>query len=173
MNGIISADDTPLASLPPGYRALVFGGTGGIGAALVAALSGDTRCAMVYSATHRAMERKPKVERLAFSLEDEASFASCVSSAAASGPLNLVIVATGLLHDDGLKPEKSWREIDSAALERAFRINAIGPALIAKHALDHLCRKNKAVFAALSARVGSIDDNRLGGCTPIAPARQP
>ena len=152
-----------LASLPQGYRALVFGGSGGIGEALIAALASDPRCAIVFAASRRTITSRPKVERLAFSLEDEASITACVASAAATGPLDLIIVATGLLHDDGLKPEKSWRTIDVAALERAFRINAIGPALIAKHALDHLCRKNKAVFAALSARVGSIDDNRLGG----------
>lgn len=152
-----------LVSLPPAYRALVFGGSGGIGAALVAALAGDPRCSAVYSATRRAIGRRPNVERLAFSLEDEASIATCMTRATAAGPLNLIIVATGLLQDDKMTPEKSWRAIDATALERAFRTNTIGPALIAKHALDRLCSKNKAVFAALSARVGSIEDNRLGG----------
>ncbi len=79
-------------------------------------------------------------------------------------PLHLVIVATGILHDgDGLHPEKSWRALDAASLEKAFRINASGPALVAKHFLPLLARKRKSAFAVLSARVGSISDNRLGG----------
>ena len=78
--------------------------------------------------------------------------------------LDLVIVATGILHDGpDLRPEKTWRSLDASALERVYRINTIGPALIAKHLLPSLAPDRKSVFAALSARVGSISDNRLGG----------
>lgn len=153
-----------LASFASGYRALVFGSTGGIGAALTAALAADLRCGQVYAAARQQqLPALPKVTPLAFALEDEASIAEAVAVAAAAGPLDLVIAATGLLHDVGLQPEKSWRAMDVAALERAFRINTIGPALIAKHALLHLPSDRKAAFAVLSARVGSISDNRLGG----------
>lgn len=152
-----------LASFAHGYRALVFGGSGGIGAAIVRALAADPRCATVFAAARRAIVPARKVEPLAFSLEDEASIANCVARAAEGGPLDLVIVATGLLHDHAMTPEKSWRAINAENLEHAFRINATGPALIAKHALDQLARDRKSAFAALSARVGSIEDNRLGG----------
>jgi NAD(P)-dependent dehydrogenase (short-subunit alcohol dehydrogenase family) len=83
--------------------------------------------------------------------------------AAGKGELRLVIDATGFLHDDRQTPEKSWRQLDAENLARAFALNAIGPALIMKHVLPLLPRSGKAVFATLSARVGSIGDNRLGG----------
>ena len=152
-----------LTSLPDGYRALVFGASGGIGAAFVAALAADPRCGVVYAASRHPLPGEGKVRPLPFDLEDEASIAAAVAEASATGPLDIVLVATGLLHDGALQPEKTFRALDPMAFDRAFRINATGPALIAKHALPHLPRDRKAVFAALSARVGSIADNRLGG----------
>ena len=74
-----------------------------------------------------------------------------------------MIVATGLLHGEGIAPEKSMRAIEGAALDRYFRVNATGPALVMRHFLPLLARDRRALFVALSARVGSIDDNRIGG----------
>jgi NAD(P)-dependent dehydrogenase (short-subunit alcohol dehydrogenase family) len=74
-----------------------------------------------------------------------------------------VIVATGLLHAGERGPEKAMRELDPAWLAETYAINAIGPALVAKHFLPIMPRTGRAVFAALSARVGSISDNKLGG----------
>jgi NAD(P)-dependent dehydrogenase (short-subunit alcohol dehydrogenase family) len=96
-------------------------------------------------------------------LLDEASLERAGAFAAAKGEIRLVIDATGFLHDEGQGPEKSWRQIDAAKLARAFALNAIGPALIMKHFLPLFPRSIRAVFATLSARVGSIGDNRLGG----------
>jgi hypothetical protein len=85
-----------------------------------------------------------------------------------------VIVASGILHDgDRLRPEKTWRALDGAALEGVYRVNAVGPALVAKHFLPLLARNRKSVFAALSARVGSISNNHLVAGTPIGPRRLP
>jgi len=146
-----------LASFASPLRALVFGAGGGIGAAFAAELAAHPRVARVYSAARSA---SPPWN---FTLQDEASIAAVVAAAAAEGPLDLVIVATGVLHNAQLRPEKSWRSLDAAALAEAFAVNATGPALIAKHALGHLRRDAKSAFACLSARVGSIEDNRLGG----------
>jgi hypothetical protein len=77
--------------------------------------------------------------------------------------VRLVIDASGILHGDGLSPEKSWRDLDATQMARAFAVNAIGPALLMKHFLPLLPRQGRSVFATLSARVGSIGDNRLGG----------
>ena len=88
---------------------------------------------------------------------------SVALAAADVGPLDLLFVATGLLHDGDVQPEKSLAALDPDAMMRLYQVNAIGPALVAKHFLPHLARGRKAVFAALSARVGSIGDNRLGG----------
>jgi NAD(P)-dependent dehydrogenase (short-subunit alcohol dehydrogenase family) len=97
-------------------------------------------------------------------IADETSIEAAASIVGASGPVHLLIVATGLLHDgDALQPEKSYRTQTPEAYARAFAVNTIGPALIAKHFLPLFPREGRAVFACLSARVGSITDNRLGG----------
>ncbi len=152
-----------LRTFAPGYRAMVFGAGGGIGAALAAALADDPACAVVHAGARRAIDAGAKLAPFRLDLDDEASIAAAVESAAADGPLDLVIVATGVLHGPGLAPEKTWRAIEAGALAKAFAVNAIGPALIAKHALARLPTDRKAVFAALSAKVGSISDNRSGG----------
>ena len=153
-----SMTDIPaLESFAPGLRALVFGAGGGIGAAFAAELGTHPRVGHVYAAA-RSAEAPWR-----FDLRDEASIAAVAAAAAADGPLDLVLVATGVLHTATLRPEKSWRSLDAAALAEAFSINATGPALIAKHTLGLLRRDAKAAFACLSARVGSIEDNRLGG----------
>ena len=152
-------DDSPLAlaSFRAPLRALVFGASGGIGGAFADLLAAHDRVEAVYAASRTA------TPPWNFSLEDEASIAAVAAAAAAAGPLDLVIVATGMLHDEHLQPEKTWRSLDAAALSRAFAVNTTGPALIAKHTLGLLRRDAKSVFACLSARVGSIEDNRLGG----------
>jgi NAD(P)-dependent dehydrogenase (short-subunit alcohol dehydrogenase family) len=94
-------------------------------------------------------------------LRDEASIAAAAGRIGA--PVDLVLVASGLLHGDRVSPERSYRELSPEALADSFAVNAIGPALVAKHFLPLLPRKGPAVFACLSARVGSITDNRLGG----------
>jgi NAD(P)-dependent dehydrogenase (short-subunit alcohol dehydrogenase family) len=96
-------------------------------------------------------------------LLDEASIAVAAAHVATGPAPTLVIVATGLLHEGNHGPEKALRELDPAWLAKSYAINAIGPALVAKHFLPLMPRTGRTVFAALSARVGSISDNRLGG----------
>jgi len=99
----------------------------------------------------------------ALDLRDESTIASCAAHAARLGVPRLILDATGVLHSDGLQPEKSLRQLNATQMAEAFAINAIGPALLMKHFLPLLPRNEKSVFATLSARVGSIGDNRLGG----------
>ena len=146
-------------------RAAVIGAGGGIGAALLARLANDPRYGRIHAfARTGAVAPNPKVVTGTLDLTDDASIAAAARAAGADGPLDLVVVATGLLHDGpDMQPEKDWRALDADRLARAFAINATGPALVAKHFLPLLPRKGRSVFAALSARVGSISDNRRGG----------
>ena len=148
-----------------GLRAAIFGANGGIGAALVAQLENSGRYDTIYAgARNLPGVMQPQTVPFCFDLKDENSIIQAANMMAGSGPLDLVIVATGLLHRaDQPAPEKSWRAIDGRAMAELFAINAIGPALIAKHFLPLMRKDGRCVFAALSARVGSISDNRLGG----------
>lgn len=153
-----------MQSLPESYRAIVFGATGALGGAFVSALSADPRCARMYAgARTRPEAASEKTETFTFNLEDEASISESLAAISTAGPVHLILIATGVLHDSRTQPEKTWRALDADAMAHAYAINAIGPSLIAKHALALLPRDQRGLFAALSARVGSIEDNRLGG----------
>jgi NAD(P)-dependent dehydrogenase (short-subunit alcohol dehydrogenase family) len=140
---------------PPGFKALVVGASGGIGAALVTALQSDPTCAHV-----AALSRSSPVR---IDLLDEQTLAAAAAELTPSGPYHLIITAVGILQNESLKPEKSLRALDPAQMAASFAINAIGPALVIKHFSPLLPRSGRAVLATLSARVGSIGDNRLGG----------
>jgi hypothetical protein len=143
------------ASLPRHGVAVVFGASGGVGAALVENLRAGGCFSHVAAFSRRSDP--------AFDLTDEASIVRAAASLAGLGDLRLAIDATGFLHDAAQGPEKTWRDLDAAKLARAFAVNAIGPALLMKHVLPALAPAGKTVFATLSARVGSIGDNHLGG----------
>lgn len=142
---------------------VVVGASGGIGHALVAALLADDGVAAVHAFSRQAIEpHHAKLKTGHMDILDEAQIAAAANHIA--GDIHVVLVATGLLHDAAsLLPEKSWRAISADALARSYAVNAIGPALVAKHFLPRLPRQGRAIFAALSARVGSISDNNLGG----------
>jgi NAD(P)-dependent dehydrogenase (short-subunit alcohol dehydrogenase family) len=137
----------------PGTVALIVGATGSIGGALNTSLC----CSDAFSEILA-------VSRPALDVTSEESVAALAEKIAnMSQELSLVIDATGYLHDANAMPEKSWRQIDPEHLVKAFRINAIGPAILMKHFLPLMPRDRRSVFATLSARVGSIGDNKLGG----------
>lgn len=133
--------------------AVVIGASGGIGAAVAERLRASGRFAIVHALSRSGT---------GLDLEDEASIAAAAARVAEGPAPSLIFVATGVLHD-GHEPERTYRALSAEHLLRDHRINAVGPALIAKHFLPLLPRDRRAVFAALSARVGSIGDNRLGG----------
>ncbi len=135
--------------------AVVIGASGGVGAALVRALEERGAFARVIALGRSSA---PPLD-----LTDEASIAAACAYVAEQGEARLVIDATGFLHDERFTPEKSLRQLDPAHMAKAFAINAIGPALLMKHFLARAPRAGRFVFASLSARVGSIGDNHLGG----------
>lgn len=142
--------------LPEGGLALVIGAQGGIGAALLSALDASGQFASVQG---WGRSTTPALDLL-----DENSIRACAQTLSPDGPpLRLVIDATGFLHKAPWSPEKSWQQLDPQHMAHSFAVNAIGPALLMKHLLPLLARDGKSVFATLSAKVGSIGDNRLGG----------
>lgn len=136
--------------------AVVVGGTGGIGSAFVDHLE-DTECFAQVMPVGRSTEP-------ALNLLDEDSIAAAADAVSRrDAPVRLVIDATGILHGEDLSPEKRLAHLDGEQLALLFAVNATGPALLMKHFLPLLPREGKSVFATLSAKVGSIGDNQLGG----------
>ncbi|MBC7135771.1 MAG: SDR family NAD(P)-dependent oxidoreductase [Oceanibaculum nanhaiense] len=142
--------------LPENAIAVVIGAGGGIGAAVLDQLRQRGSFALVLGFGRHS---DPALDLL-----DEASIEKAARHVATlPGELRLLFDASGFLHGYGFQPEKSWRDLDPAHLAHNFAVNAIGPALLMKHFLPMLPRQGKAVFATLSAKVGSIGDNQLGG----------
>ena len=142
-----------MRSLREGYSALVLGASGAIGQAFVQALQADPRCGGVQTCS--------RGQPIAWDLCDEASLAALAVQL--RGPLHLVVDATGALVIDGQGPEKSLQALQSESLLRSLQVNAVGPALLLRHLSPLFARGERVIWAKLSARVGSIEDNRKGG----------
>lgn len=155
-----------LASLSPNSNVAVIGASGGIGAEFVRQLSADARIDHIHAWSRAPVEESDSRIRVgAIDLFDEVSIREAGIASSIVAPLDAVFVTTGVLHDVSIQPEKSIAGICPEAMLDILGVNAVGPALVAKHFLPLLRRDTKTVFAALSARVGSISDNRLGGWT--------
>lgn len=144
-------------------RAAVFGASGGIGGALCEALIAGG-CERVYAGSRGGIAPAGEgITPFAFDLTDEASIKAAADLMRADPP-EWVIVATGVLTlADGTGPERTFKRLDPSAMAQVFALNTIGPAMVAKHILPLMPRDDRFVFTALSARVGSISDNGLGG----------
>jgi NAD(P)-dependent dehydrogenase (short-subunit alcohol dehydrogenase family) len=153
-----------LSSISENANVAVVGASGGIGSEFVRQLSSDPRVAQVHAMSRSAREfASDNVLSHVLDFDDEETIRAAAIAATSSAPFDVVIVASGLLHDGDTQPEKSMAQIEAFAMLDVMRINTVGPALVAKHFLPLMRRRAKTVFAALSARVGSISDNRLGG----------
>jgi NAD(P)-dependent dehydrogenase (short-subunit alcohol dehydrogenase family) len=141
-------------SLPVGYRALVIGASGTIGAEFAALLSADPRCGEVVKLHRHSLP--------AIDMQDEQSIAAAAKALAGGAPFHLVIHAAGLLHDADLMPEKKLSDVRADNLMKSFSVNAIGPALVLRYFAPLLNNEGSRMIF-LSAKVGSIGDNRLGG----------
>ena len=151
-------------SFNPDAHVAVSGASCGIGGAFCRALAGLDHVRRLQALSRSITEfDDDKIHSSTLDLLDDASSAAAAERVSEDGPLDLVIVATGILHRDELQPEKTLREIDGSSMLDVLRVNTVGPAVVAKHFLPLMRRGTKSVFAVLSARVGSIDDNRLGG----------
>ncbi|MBE9000145.1 SDR family NAD(P)-dependent oxidoreductase [Nostoc sp. LEGE 12447] len=155
-------------------NALIVGASQGIGFGFVKRLLQDEKIAKVF-ATSRQLELAPDLisfadehsERLIcleMDITDELQIVETIQKIHTQvDKLHLVVNCVGLLHEDTLQPEKSLRQINSENLLRYFQINSIGAVLLAKHLLPLLRHGERSVFASISAKLGSIGDNQLGG----------
>jgi NAD(P)-dependent dehydrogenase (short-subunit alcohol dehydrogenase family) len=144
-----------MLSLPEGYRALVIGVSGAIGNALLQQLQSDPRCSSVSGVSRQST---PGLDLL-----DESSIAACAKALAEQGPFQLVVDATGALTVNGRGPEKRLEELDATHLLASLQLNAVGPGLLLKHFAPLMASGERVIWGKLSARVGSIEDNRKGG----------
>ena len=143
-----------LQTMPEGYRALVIGAGGAIGKAFVRQLQSDPRCAQVLGLGRQTLP--------AIDFEQETSIAAAAAELAPQGQFHLIINAAGLLHRPDFMPEKQLGQLCYAQLLSTFTVNTLGPALLLRY-FSPLLDRRRGVMAMLSAKVGSIEDNRLGG----------
>ncbi|MGE6739904.1 SDR family NAD(P)-dependent oxidoreductase [Allorhizobium pseudoryzae] len=141
-----------MTSLPAGYRALVIGASGGIGEAMAAVIAADDTCGELL-----------RLSRSADGLDVTSEESVSAAASAIAGEFHLIFCATGGLTIDGIGPEKSLRQISGEAMMKQFALNAVGTALVTKYFAAKLAKRERALMAFLSARVGSIGDNHLGG----------
>lgn len=149
-----------------GAPVVIVGVSGGIGRALCEALVADARFGRVFGLSRcRPKDWVDGYDKhwLPVDILDEATVLEAAAIVSEDGSPSRIIVATGMLHGPELSPEKSMRMLDPYHLATLFAVNAIGPALVAKHFLPMTPRTGSSHFAVLSARVGSIGDNQLGG----------
>ena len=144
-----------MQSIEHPFKALVLGSSGTIGAAFVQALQNSPGCSQVVGVS--------RASHAGFALEDEKGLEHVAAQEKSKGPFSVIVDATGALTIDGQGPEKRLAALNASQLARAFEVNAIGRALILKHFIDLLPRQGRCLFAVLSARVGSLSDNKLGG----------
>jgi NAD(P)-dependent dehydrogenase (short-subunit alcohol dehydrogenase family) len=155
---------TSMTSLPEGYRAVVIGAGGGIGSAVAAALGADERCGALYALSRTGLGGPDAAVKLAAGVTDAASLTAAAAQIGADGPIDLIFIASGLLHrDTAVQPEKSWRQIAPDPFAEVFAVNATGPMLALTALLPLVPRDRRVLIGAVGARVGSIGDNRLGG----------
>lgn len=147
--------------------ALIVGASQGIGLEFARQFLNRVDC--VY-ATYRSAEcelfslEHPNLERLPLDLTDEAQIETAIAKIKSeSAQLHYVINCVGVLHDGTMQPEKSLRHLNADQLTKYFQINSIGAALLAKHVQPLLKHRDRAILATISAKVGSIADNQIGG----------
>lgn len=143
-----------LNSFPEGFRACVIGASGAIGKAFVEHLQNQSHCSCVVALHRNSFP--------ALDLTDEKSIQIAADAIKDQGPFHLIIHAAGILHQQNFMPEKKLADLNFEQMQTTFMVNAFGPALVLRH-FSKLLDKERGVFVLLSAKVGSIEDNHLGG----------
>ena len=156
-------NDNLLSNFTKHINVAVVGASGGIGEALVKLLLLQRNINKIYCLSRsKTSYDDQRVQALFIDMTDEVSIENAANDINAD-QIDIVIIASGVLHGNHYSPEKSLKDLHMDKFNAVFAANTFGPALIAKHFISFLPRDRKSVFASLSARVGSIEDNRLGG----------
>ena len=145
-------------------KTIIIGSGGGIGKGFVDYYALQDSSNLIYTLSRKKDDiRSDNITHIPIDIEDEESISNAAKQCGEAGSFDKIIVCTGLLHSDVLKPEKSLRDIDRDSLLKIFSINTIGPTLIGKYFIPLLKKDSPSILSFLSARVGSISDNRIGG----------
>lgn len=145
------------------YQAVI-GASGALGEAFISALLDESPENRLLVFSRRPITHgDARVTYVPIAYDSESALKSAVAAIAPDVRFERIVVATGLLHNDRVKPEKSLRELNYEVMQEVFMANTFFPAMVAKHFLPRLATDRRAVMAFLSARVGSITDNHLGG----------
>ena len=164
-----------LGSFEQPVRAFIQGGSGGIGLGFVHCLLGDPHVAKVFASSRHPSESTAlkrlkdregtRLQLLSMDVTAEASIADAAAAVSSTtAGIDLLIYCAGILHDErGMRPERRLTDVEAEAVLRSFQVNALGALLVAKHFQRLFDRSARCVLANLSARVGSVGDNRLGG----------
>ena len=156
-----------LLGLTAPMTAIVVGARGGLGASFAQALSDSPGVTHVLTTSRDQdwceSEPLPSERRVHADLTQERDLEHLAALIPEDAPLKLVLNCSGLLHAGEVKPERTWRELDLEHMRRVFDVNALGVGLLVKHLVPCMPRRERALFVSISARVGSIGDNRLGG----------
>lgn len=155
--GLLESFDRPV-------NAVVVGASGGIGAAVLELLDHCPNVTNILALSRKPVTEGQKIKSMTIDLMDEGTIKDASAYAKAEmGCVDLVFVATGILHEVTEQPEKTFRNLSVDWISRVFAINATGPMMVAKNFVPLFSRQGKTVFASISAKVGSISDNGLGG----------
>lgn len=147
-----------------GLNVAIIGASGGIGAAFIELFSDMPQIAKIFSLSRRVKQSDNpplKLTNINIDITSEQSVSQAMASI--NSYLDVIIIATGILHSAEYMPEKSFKQLDSNHFQQQFNVNSIGPAIVLKHIISKVNPQKPALIAVLSARVGSIADNKMGG----------
>ena len=144
-------------------RIAVIGAQGAIGAACLQRVQQLYPEADIHAVARQLPNEASQVQWHVWQTDDDQALEASMAWVSESGDWDLVIVATGMLHEGTLMPEKALKQLQADHARRVFEVNALLPLVVAKHFLPRMRKQCRSVFITLSARVGSISDNHLGG----------
>jgi NAD(P)-dependent dehydrogenase (short-subunit alcohol dehydrogenase family) len=143
---------------------IIIGSSGAIGSSFLKHYAEEDKNNIIYALSRsEAASSSSNIHNVSIDIESDSSISNASSICSEAGPFDIIIVTTGMLSDENISPEKSLRHLNKESLSKIFSVNTLGPALIAKYFIPLLKKDAPSFLGFLSARVGSISDNRIGG----------